>query len=122
MVINERSWHYRLYRFYASDLGEKGRYKEPTNLCQYFWSLVGYSILFGAVGIIIVVIAVFYAIVIAIPTLVALIRRQPMPWNEEEVKRAKEEKKRERQPGLVRSYFAAKKARVCPLITIQRDE
>ena len=116
-VISSRSWHYRLYCWFKDS-----KSAEPKNLCGYFWAIVGYSLLTVVAAIIVALIVAFAVIVTALPALLALIRHQPMPWNEEAVKRAKAERKKQRQPGLVRSFLAAKKARVCPLIVIEREE
>ena len=120
-VVRTSSWHYRLYRWFKDTDNS-----EPTNLCSYFWALVGYSVLMVVIDIPLAIVAgifaVAYGLVMAPVALVALIRRRPMPWNKAEVKRAKAGRETQRQPGLIRSFLAAKKARVCPLVVIERDE
>jgi hypothetical protein len=129
MKIRKDSWHYKLYeksysehRFPASN----------TNLCKYFWRVIGGTIylafciavicavLIGlgflfyehtlisvsvvAVGVAIVGLCVLYTYISDRADL-----RHALGYQEPE-------------PGLLRSYVRAKKAKVCPLINFVEEE
>jgi len=126
MKIQKDSWHYKLYeksysehRFPASN----------TNLCKYFWRVLGgtillafqvasVSIVLGAIGflfykytlIMVSVVAVIAAIVGLYVLYTYISDRKHAPGYQEP------------EPGLLRSYLRAKKAKVCPLITFVEEE
>ncbi|HKZ40925.1 MAG TPA: hypothetical protein VJ044_08170 [Candidatus Hodarchaeales archaeon] len=114
-VVRDDSWHYRYWWWLQHEFG--GHSQEPTNLCSYFWILVGKTFMVGIVGLVAILFIIVIAVVYAIPTLIAFVRHKPMPWDEEQKRKKSKQKK---QPGLVRSFMIAKKRRVCPLIVIER--
>ncbi len=132
MKVSESSWHYWLYEVSFENGKPHGR---ETNLCPYFWRVVG-----GASKLLIVIAvllallaaigfgfwkytAIAFGLVTVISVAIALIDY------EREIKNfftssgdgtsgdgTEPEPKREPEPGLLRSYLKAKKDKVCPPI------
>ncbi len=101
MKISNRSWHLRLVRVLSSGY-------TPTNLCNYFWKVVGTLVFF--------LLAIILSPVV-IPALGII-------WLEEKVRDrdARKLPKQQKQPGLVHAWISAKKQRVCPIIIVEGEE
>ena len=125
MEIRKNAWHYSLYSFsfrYGSD-------GNPTNLCSYFWRVVGGMLKGAMIGstslaILLGIGALVYNYPLtslgvgAVGTVCILIASN---WpsiryyvNKKLYRTVGEVE--EREPGLLRSYLEAKKDKICPLI------
>lgn len=119
-VISPRAWHYRLYCFYENPwpfckFDPLPPHKEPTNLCGYFWGLVLHTLFYP----------LFIVAVLPIALIVGAVWLAYRVWRLFGGREWTCEEKLEpppRQPGLFRSFLSAKKAKVCPLIVIEREE
>lgn len=117
MVIRKDSWHYKLYEWSFSI-----RQCPPaqTNLCAYFWRVLGGSLflamMFGVCGFILggvgVMLYKFPAETLGVLGIVALIIGLLSLISV----------CRESEPGLIRSYIRAKKDKVCPIVTFTSAE
>jgi len=101
MNISNRSWHLRLVRVLDSSY-------IPTNLCNYFWKVVGSLVLVLLVIILSPVVGLAFCII----------------WLEENAKSRSARKlpKQQKPPGLVHAWISAKKQRVCPIIVVEGEE
>ena len=114
MKISRRSWHYRAYKGF--------RYREPTELCSYFWTVafilaiktvmvVGISLIAIIVGTFATVVAyqnagsifMWLGIIASVFMLGYLARRS---WKAD-------------HPNIAVAYLRAKKDRLCPLIEVE---
>lgn len=124
MKIRKDSWHYKLYEKSYSE----HRFPESnTNLCKYFWRVIGGTILlaFQVASVCIVLGAIgflFYKytlISVSVVAVIAAIVGLYVLYNISDRKHAPGYQ--EPEPGLLRSYVRAKKDRVCPLITFVEE-
>ena len=117
MQIRKGAWHYRLFR-----LGNGGCPPARTNLCSYFWGVVfglGTAIFLACLGGI-GIYGAGYALcfhtlstVKVVATAAALLGAL-LWWDEHKYDK--------REPGLVVSYLAARKAKMCPLVTFTKED
>lgn len=130
MQISNRAWHLRMVRAQMLEP------YIPSNLCNYFWRVVG-ILLFDTVGIAIIL-GILGGIGFGIYKLYILFQTDLIDallgvglglsmfsiigiivWlDQRKRKRPKEPK----PPGLVRSYIKARKERYCPLIEVVEEE
>ena len=101
IVIRRTSWHYRLATFFADG-------NVPTNLCSYFWAVVG--CIFCACAA--VPLAVFAAPVMGIGFGLSWL------WNHRP-RRKKVAEATPHEPNLLVEWVKAKKRRICPLIEVK---
>lgn len=137
MKINRNAWHMNLVRWATSDTSY-----QPRNLCRHFWVVVGsfaylLSILMVCVALAALVIVVlwhspsiirflaaqvagimvFLSLYILVSVgfllgkLSAVIALHGSP--------AKNQSGQPKHPGLLRSWLAAKKRKICPLIEVE---
>lgn len=102
MRISSRAWHLRLVRFIKESY-------VPTDLCSYFWTVV---------WIVVAVLSFAVAALMTSPIWGPLLLLQL--WTERVQQRAKSGQ--ERPPNLLLAWVRAKKAKVCPLITVVEEE
>lgn len=126
MKIRKDSWHYKLHE---KSYSEHRFPSSNTNLCKYFWRVLGgaihtafvaavIGIVLGVIGLLfykytlisVSVVAAGVAIVGLFALYVYISDRKHAPGYQEP------------EPGLLRSYIRAKKAKVCPLITFVEEE
>lgn len=138
LEVSKSSWHYRLWSW-----GKDGKQATPINLCRYFWFIVLIIVtpivlvslaLFG-VGFIIWLIysnPVTSAIVVGCLILAAAlivgvsyfaVKHEEKKERERDeqfqaLMRGEEIPKEEKQPSIFRTWLAAKKQKVCPLIKV----
>jgi hypothetical protein len=114
MEIRKDSWHYWLF-----DLSHDGNPPPKTNLCSYFWRTV-FSVLVCIVVVALVIAVVYWACWVlyfhtlaslGVLALVAALVGAFVFHEEVYLHRERSE------PGLVGSYFQAKKSKMCPIIT-----
>lgn len=121
MKIRKNAWHYWFYTF-MMDFPPK-----TTNLCRYFWRTVlgmaltaffatfisiavafilggAYLHPFGALAVV--------GILACVGGLFYLGYQLDNKWQHRTLK----------EPGLIRSYLAARKAKVCPIITFESED
>jgi hypothetical protein len=113
MKIKKSRWHYKLLDWFT-----EGRV--PTNLCSYFWNLVGrlffLLLLTGiASGVIYEAIKNWQTTLLAIGVIGGVVLGGIgiavfAEWNE---------KRKKSDPGLVMSFLKAKKDKVCPLLEFE---
>lgn len=107
MKISKDSWHYRLvWKF--------GDRSPRTNLCLYFWQVVGNVLKVIVLGVIGVVFFPIWGPAVGISLLYDLYR-QKHP-------RKMREPPEPKGPSLIYLWVKAKKDRVCPKIEFVRDE
>lgn len=134
MTISSKSWHYRLYNLITSlrwaliadskhvedvpeDLWDviahgKRKNKTPKSLCKYFWVTVG-----SVVAIILLIpleLLMFLLLAILVYCIMTPVEASHSWYREWRPKEEKEPK----EPGLVKTFFKAKKSKVCPLIYV----
>ena len=85
MKISRKSWHYRFL------MNVMGCPYPPSNLCIYFWLVMG----------LLIVSPIAYPL---FKFFDYLDNREPRPY---------------KKPGLVRSYLKARKEKVCPLLEFE---
>lgn len=131
MEISSKSWHYRLWRF-----GRENPYTRPRDLCRYFWHIALIKILLpvallvfaigGLIGLIVVIWKNPLSTAIAIGLIAAFAGFiTALAY----IGKRSDEKKKRRQaglepvpePGVVRSYLAARKSKICPLIEVTNE-
>jgi len=100
MKVRKSSWHYKVWRW------SNGK-EEPTNLCAYFWH-VAFVLLICA--------SPLGWIAFLLAAIGAAGEWLQDKWDARSYRRGPRPPKVPREPGLIRSYLRAKKARVCPLI------
>lgn len=115
MNISRKSWHYRLHVFVFTVCnverygplsylrGSRWEHK-PKNLCQYFWSTF---LLMVFIPVILLGLGLFFLVIFCLVW--------PIMWLHDKYR---EVRPGTGEPSLVRSYLAARKAKVCPLITV----
>jgi len=134
MEVKEGSWHYWLYE---ASYSQHRRPAQNTNLCKYFWRVVGGAIstmfkaavigaVLGGIGF------VFYKhtliSVSVVGTGVAIVglvylccyvseRLEDRAW-----RKTLQPGYQAPEPGLLRAYLRARKEKVCPLITVVKAE
>ncbi len=134
MEVKEGSWHYWLYEMSYS----QGYFPErTTNLCKYFWRVVGGMIwlafMTGLVGAVLGGIGfMFYkhtlvsctvaGAIAAIAGLLYLYFYVTERFDVRAYRKTLQPGYQEPEPSLLRAYFRAKKEKVCPLITVVKAD
>lgn len=137
MKVKTTSWHYRLWRF-----GREADWKEPRDLCRYFWHIFIVKVLLPAAAATLVLMGIgFLAYIIwsnPITTVVVLgfvvlgvvlliglgfLIKKMVDRN----KRLKEERlhlppEPEPDPSVLFEYLKARKQKLCPLIEVVKGE
>lgn len=126
MKVSRNSWHFKVYRGFGFD---SGFYKEPSNLCPYFWRVV-WGLTKGAIIVALCGLLLFMlgTVVFTYPfwslggtAVIALFCAICAYWDEIRSflsRNAPESDVPEPEPGLIRSYIKAKKDKVCPMIEV----
>lgn len=125
MFVSRKSWHYRLHCFvftffnwetyspvraFKAVFGKATLWEhQPKSLCSYFWSTTLLTALFPLITVILAV------GVIGIAPFVALFLGGEWVYDKY---RSWRPKKGQTRTGLAAQYLAARKSKVCPLITI----
>lgn len=124
MKIDTRKWHYRVWCWSFS---EKHPAPDSTNLCDYFWRIVG-TVSFGAMLVFCLLfwsgMAIYYGFIesqvgwYVVAIAAALLA---FGWFIDRLEKwqAVRDAKPPRPPGLLRSYLRAKKAKVCPMVEFE---
>lgn len=130
MKVSRTSWHYRWWNEFHNNSYDNKPRKEPKNLCQYFWGIVGPMLGLGFMGLTVLsaigiglwvaftqhtltALIVTFSITGFVPTYYLIYRLDK--WVEARPERLPQP---EREPGPFRAYFRARKQRVCPLIEV----
>lgn len=103
MEINRGSWHLRLVRVFELSY-------VPTNLCNYFWKVMGTLV----ICLCLILLSPLIGLV------VACVLIGDWASNRKNQKQPKQPRQ-PRQPGLIHAWVSAKKQRVCPIITVVED-
>ena len=122
MTISSKSWHYRLHCFvftffnwecYGVFDALRGPNHwwahKPYSLCGYFWSTVILTILFPIIGLLLIVLTIVFGPLVAVALGIHWVY---------EIYREHRPKQGPSRTGLLAHYVAARKRKVCPLITV----
>ena len=142
MIVSKKDWHYKLYAFWMTCLNfdrngplmlydlilrkeSLDQPNTPPDLCRYFWSIVGLTI----VSIIIFpILTALVAIVFLVGGILYLGTLPVRKYRASETHRVRQGKRkqarheaylrRQENPGLIWTFIKSKKHRVCPLIEL----
>jgi len=130
MKVSRASWHYKVWNWFHNDsYGTRPR-KEPKNLCQYFWGIVGPSAMMSFMGLsILSLIGVGLWVAFTQHTITALVVTFAiiggssacyLGYRLDKWLKARPGKppQPEVEPGPFRAYLRARKEKVCPLIEV----
>ena len=125
MKIRSGSWHYRLWKW-----GRDNPNSQPVDLCRYFWHIMLVKIMLPMTSLVIVLSLLGFLIFLVVTHLfqasvilatvagIALLFGGSIYLD----KRSKDKKEGRpvvvKEPGIVRQYLKARKAKVCPLIEV----
>ncbi len=130
MEVKEGSWHYWLY---GASYSQHRMPARTTNLCKYFWRVVGGAIyttfvaavigaVLGGVGFLFYKYTLATCAVVgaaaAIMGVCVLCVYVSERLDERAYSKRSQPGYQAPEPGLLRAYLRAKKAKVCPLITV----
>ena len=134
MEIREGSWHYWLYEMSYS---QHRMPAQNTNLCKYFWRVVGgaiwttfiaavIGIVLGAIGFLFYKYTLFTVTAVAVAAAIVWVSVLCVYVSERLDLRAYRKRSQpgyqEPEPSLLRAYLRAKKEKVCPLITVVKAD
>ena len=132
LEINRNSWHFRLWRW-----GRESYDPKPKNLCLYFWHIVIFKIVFPAAlavlvvsGFIIVLITIWnspwvsLALILgaAVGLLLVIGAVRLRNGRLERSTLVRQGKLPPKQPSILRTFLAARKAKLCPLIRVTGEK
>ena len=132
MEIQRDSWHYKLY---IASYSQQHFPAQNTNLCKYFWRVVLGACVWTVLAAVVAVLAGCIGFLFYKHTLVACATAGSLAaiiggmflyvyvselLDERAYNKTRQPGYKEPEPGLLRAYLRAKKAKVCPLITFAK--